>query len=461
MCIYSLHILSSLRKQDIISGSPRERLQVAFLAIEKHLSVKSGSINVTKVETGEENLRLRSYLTACREVYSRRLAQWQRESRAAMGARKAMERKPEPSREKIFESLRTCSSGSQGHRLEERERAKVEARSLEGLRLKKMNESQQGKEEATAEVVPSTRLSSSTDNLPSASVVPKQPPSLYPGSKGSFHISHDNLRSLAPSRHQPHSLPISDNASGNTNPSPFTNPSQRLNQSTQHLHRSRSSEQNSTFDQASLSLSQPHGSSFLTSGLLPSLPPSHASALGLSKSMDISHNRVVHQDKPLVKTVFVSSKVALEKPARRPLSPTSPLPPSTSHPSTSPTSPLPQSSIPPPSTSSPTSPLPPSTSTPTSPLPSSTSTFANQPTFVPPGGKFPRKFPPYPPPESTTSQISDIQDRISLLSNQLLYEKADVYTRLHRAGIPPSKHCLYNTEVLFDIPTLYLKATNV
>jgi polyhydroxyalkanoate synthesis regulator phasin len=62
----------------------------------------------------------------------------------------------------------------------------------------------------------------------------------------------------------------------------------------------------------------------------------------------------------------------------------------------------------------------------------------NQPTFVPPGGGVKtRKLPPYPVSEgdSLASQINDLQDRIALLSNQLLYEKADVYTRLHRAVI--------------------------
>ena len=32
------------------------------------------------------------------------------------------------------------------------------------------------------------------------------------------------------------------------------------------------------------------------------------------------------------------------------------------------------------------------------------------------------------------TEINDLHDRIALLSNQILYEKADVFTHLHRAG---------------------------
>ena len=472
--------------QDIISGTPRERLQIAFMTIEKLLFVRPGGIDVAKVGSGLEDLKLRRYLGNCREVFKQRVSRQQRKGGRAGGRGRSLERNAVPSMEEVFESLRT-SKGSPSSSLEQREAAKIEARSLEGLRQKKLSSTSPqgdverrkaeekevqkpkekkrsvGKREEQVESKPrgssgpthstSSRLSSSTENLPSSSRPTQR--SLSTGTRGTLHSSHDRLSSTRHSSHLPLSRPFTDiyvsgEPSFSTSHSKDHQPLLRFNSMSNELLNSPENwelDTSPTSLSQDFSLSQPQGSSFLQPRISP-LSPSKAASHGLSRSMDGRLGPLRQSSLPVTPTLHHSHpdgrKSGYGSDQDGPSQSSVPKSSASRSSSTLPRTKKPNQSPPSsPSSSSPTSPTPPPL--PTVPPPSTTilnkslsrpSEVLNQPTFVPPGRKFPRKLPSYTPPESDNlaAQIGDLQDQISLLSTQLLHEKADVYTRLHRAG---------------------------
>ena len=450
-------------------------------------------IGVSRVGSGKEDVKIRRFLDGCRDVYRQKVARQQKGNGKTVVAtdpvRRGTERRSNSdmnSMQQVFESLRS-SSGSRTRSLEQKEKAKVEARSLEGIRQKRLSSSgrqqqQQGDgrkgqapERETAErrsgretekaapgsthtQPPSSsvaRLSSSTDNLSSSASRAAKPSSSssLSANKGTLHSSHDRLPA---SRRTQHNLPVNrpfseiyvsgdpsfSSAGRQSGEDEHRQSQQRLNQSTELLRSPENWELDGGSDE--LSLSQPDSSVFTkqTHNLSSSLSPSHA---GLSRSMDHSLGPLRQSSASFGSSVSRSSTGNQQSSTssgrksghdsdrakvKKPSAPTTTTTTTTTGGSSYTLPHMKKHSSP---LSSPTFPPPPPL--PTVPPPSSV-TLHNQPTFVPPGGKFPRKFPPYPVPDSDNlaSQISDIQDRIALLSNELLHEKADVYTRLHRAG---------------------------
>ena len=343
------------------------------------------------------------------------------------------------SREEIFESLRSSSGSRQSTTgaasLEERERAKVESRSLEGIRqqMRKNGNTNDGAgttEEKIAKSRVSTRLSSSIDSLPVATKLSDPPSALsrqrHTG-RNAVHGSHDRLLQPFQRRLPQQTRPFSEiyvgrDQSLSTREKPGRTKSPELPVSPEEWEL----DGRGALETA-LSLSQPDN--FNLAQISP-LAVAHSSLThSLSRSVD-------HGLDPAPATRQVShshSGSNLNQEGRG--SGRSPTSPGSSYT-------LPRTKKQSLTHSPPASPTPPPL--PSVPPPSSVTTV-NQPTFVPPvRGRPLRKPPPaHPVPESESlaAEISDLHDRIILLSNQLLYEKADVYTRLHRAGqlsLPPS-----------------------
>ena len=440
--------------------------------------VKQADIEVSRVGTGLEDLKLRRYLINCREVFKQRE---QRQQRGwSRGGKKSTGRNSTPSMEEMFESLRT-SKGSSASTLEQREAAKVEARSLAGLRQKKLSETsppsaanappgagkkfvsaKKEKPEEPRKTEKSTsksdknavsrqagnsgpshsstaRLSTSTDNLAPSKQSTKH--SLSTRTQGALHLSHDHLVSTRRITHRAPSRPFSDiyvsgdpslssPQSGQSQPGPkFSDPPNKLLSSPENweLHGVGLS-QDSALSQPPLQLQSSVLSSQVTSHSL-----SRSLDARLGPTVPSLSNTHTHSQAPAYESDQASRA---KQPAQIPTGYKG----SFSLPHTKKRSRSPQSS---PSSTSPTSSTPPPL--PTVPPPSisvnkslSKSTeSANQPTFLPPSGKFPRKSTSYhrPHDENLSQQIADLQDHIALLSTELLHEKADVYTRLHRAGI--------------------------
>ena len=480
MCVcecVSIHVhVCATTQQDIISGSPQQRLQIAFTAIESILYVRPTDINISRIGAGKEDVKIRHYLSSCRSVYRQKVARRQTGGAKTDHRQRVSERRltSDMSRQEVFESLRN-SSGSRVGSLEQKEKAKVEARSLEGIRQQQRLSSgghhqqadgqkeqassrERGKEKVTPSDSHSTstspsHLSSSTNNLFSASTVASKPSTISRGNRGTLHSSHDRLPPVSRRTLQnlPPSRPFSKiyvsrdpsfSLSGGTTQK--QRESLRLNQSTEPLASPENWElgQERLKQDTSLSLSQPDDSALTTSAHPPHsyLLPSQAA---LSRSVEHSLGTPPLQiSAPTSGSVDLSGRksgfgigTSKSSPQRSSVGGSSSTLPRTEKQSFSTSSPPLSSPL-----SSPSSPTPPPL--PVVPPPSSMA-LVNQPTFIAPGGRFSRKLPTYPVPEneSFASQISDLQDRIALLSNQLLYEKADVYTRLHRAGqrlsLPP------------------------
>ena len=411
-------------------------------------------LNIARLTTGKEDAKLRNYLTNCRSVYRQKIEMRQKTERKASSEKRAVSlSSSNMSREEVFQSLRSSSGApAMPSSLEQRERAKVEARSLDGIRRQRRKNNSAGGREGRQEDLPfrstgirpervikhssspsTHRLSSSTNNLTSASTLSL--PLKSSRDRGTIHGSHDRIppsRRLHPPPHQRRPLseiyvtgdptyPLSRRATPKT---------QRLNQSIELLSSPESWEldgaQGRPMRDPSVSLSQPDDSALSPSSSTlfrsshdTSLKPSQSVEHGLgplrqvsapsSSSSSVGYS-TRKSDSVVPKSFAGGSSYTLPQTKKQsPTTPPSPTPP-----------PLP--SVPPPSSG------------------------VNQPTFVPPGGgRFTRKLPAYPVTESDSlaAEISDLQDRIALLSNQLLYEKADVYTRLHRAGLPPTPLSLF------------------
>lgn len=360
-------------------------------------------------------------------------------------------------REEVFESLRSSTrSQPPVASLEQREKAKVEARSLEALRQQRKNGnpssvSPPGEnrkkggmnpgERRSGPGVGPTRLSSSTDSLPSATRLTPGPLASVSKSQsgrswGDLHGSHDRLPQQQNQGHlQQQIRPFSEIYI--TGDQGFSFAGQglgvgggaRLNKSIELPLSPEDWELDgaagrATHD-AALSLSQPdHSRPF------PSLPhPPPPSSLSHSLSRSVDHG--LDPSPPPPPPPGVKRQLSTPSPQHHSSlnpSPRSPEKTSLKSPGSSYTLPRTKKQ------SLSLSPPPP----PVVPPPSSV-TSVNQPTFVPPGGggRLGRKLPPaYPVSESDSvaAEINDLHDRIALLSNQILYEKADVYTRLHRAG---------------------------
>ena len=478
----------------IISGSAVERLKIAFTALENSLFVRPKDLDIARLSTGKEDGKLRHYLASCRSVFGQQLDMkkktrnmgkkvGERGKEKARGGSYSMASSSNMSREQVFESLRDLKSTA-ATSLEQREKAKVEARSREGILQQRMNggtniESKEkdgavcgaeslrkrhGSNDRNYTSWSTNRLSSSIEGIPSATRGNSPTPSGLSSNtvstsrgKGAIHRSHDQLHESHDRLHGSHdqlhesrdrlrlsayhSRPLSQiYAKGDQSYSHSTKEIRQSNKLPDHTLSPEDWELEGREPTATqMWLSQPDYSMSISPSS--SLSPTHtvSSSLGRSHSTDrglgpsssakvptrqIStasssdmafSGRKSSFDSDHLKSASTSgSSYTLPRMKKRSSTP-SPLP-------------------------SPSSPIPPR---PPSVPPPSTVTAGNQPTFVPPGGtRYSRKLPPYPLPsdnETLAAQIADVQDSIILLSNQLLYEKADVYTRLHRAGIT-TKH---------------------
>ena len=505
----------------IISGSAVERLKIAFAALENSLFVRPKDLDIARLSTGKEDGKLRHYLASCRSVFGQQLDMkkktrnmgkkvGERGKEKARGGSYSMASSSNMSREQVFESLRDLKSTA-ATSLEQREKAKVEARSREGILQQRMNggtniESKEkdgavngaeslrkrhGSNDRNYTSWSTNRLSSSIEGIPSATRGNSPTPSGLSSNtvstsrgRGAIHRSHDQLHESHDRLHGSHDqlheshdrLPLSAYHSRPLSQI-YVKGDQSYSHSTKEIRQSNKllglplSPEDWELDgreptATQMWLSQPDYSMSISpsSSLSPThtvsslLGRSHSTdhGLGLSSSAKVPTRQIstasssdtafsgrkssVDSDledftKTHLKSASTSgSSYTLPRMKKRSSTP-SPLP-------------------------SPSSPIPPR---PPSVPPPSTVTAGNQPTFVPPGGtRYTRKLPPYPLPsdnETLAAQIADVQDSIILLSNQLLYEKADVYTRLHRAGITTkhlwSSHVLSHSHLLSFLPSLH------
>ena len=378
-------------------------------------------------------------------------------------------------REKLFESLRSSSmshkQGTAVDRLEERERAKVEARSLEAIRHprrggaitptssareKKHTEVPTAAKSQTQVIRPPNRLSSSIDSLPSAS---KPHLSLtLPRNTGSTHGSKDqHLESGEPSMSH-HRRPASEvYPEGGQIPSlPVTDGVGGV------LEYPLSPEQWELDDvesrETGLSLSQPdhHFSARVSAG--PS--PSSSLSQSLTRSVDHGLNPLKHLS-PLRQLSSPTSTSSGAHSSHQ-SAPSSDQRGTVASKSPGSSYTLPRTKKQSQAHSTPSSPITPPP-LPSVPPPQGVA-HVNQPTFVPLGrGRPVRKPPPaypFPENESLAAEISDLHDQLILLSNQLLHEKADVYTRLHRAGELTHTHSLSLTHTHTHTHTLSLSLSH-
>ena len=438
------------------------------------------NLSIPQVPSGAEDTKLRHFLHSCRSVYQQ-MTELRRKTGNGGGKRGEVGRKTgeqqrhrstkvssptKMNREEVFESLRSSSRSqtTSGASLEQREKAKVEARSLEGLRTQRKNgnlsptasteekNQTQGGRAHTEHGVGSTKRSSSIEGLPSATTGEQfGSATLQPArARSSWHRSREHL----PNQRQKHTNRQFSDIYITGDPSfSFPGPTLGLGSGGGSRSHHKSIElplspedwelegvAGRATHEAALSLSQPdhHDPRLSPSQLTPS-PLSHGS---LSRSVD-------HGLDPspttttTTKTTTTRRQVSTPSPRHHPSDhESSPRPLEKSSSGSHPKPPgssftLPRTKKQSAASSSPSSPTPP-------PLPSvpPPSSFASvdQPTFVPlgDGARAGRKLPPaYPLPErgdSVAAEINDLHDSIALLSNQILYEKADVYTRLHRAG---------------------------
>ena len=414
------------------------------------------NLSIVQVPGGSEDTRLRHYLHSCRSVYLQMAEVRRRRTGSGGGGRKrgeagrnmskqqrhsALSSPSKMNREQVFESLRSLSrSHAPGASMEQKEKAKVEARSLEGLRQQRKNgdtipvteQNQKKGGRATGEqTVGSNRRSSSTDSLSSAATEKLSSAAVRkPNGSGwkSLHGSHERL---SQNQRQQAIRPFTEIYISGDQSFSFSGPlgggtsgGSRLNKSIDLLVSPEDWELDGiagrATHEAALSLSQPdHPRSSPSPSQLPAPSLTHGLSRSVEHGLDPSPTTTRQLSTPSPRyhsdlessphrssdsnTTSRGSSYTLPRTKKQSLSlspPSSPTPP-------------PPPSVPPPST-------------------------VNQPTFLAPGGaRQGRKLPPaYPVPEgdSVATEINDLHDRIALLSNQILYEKADVFTHLHRAG---------------------------
>ena len=458
------------------------------------------NLSIDRVASGYEDTKLRHFLHSCRSVHQQMIEMKKRTGSSGGGKKRGEAgRKTDGqkrrsgttsptkmNREEVFESLRSSTrSQPPVASLEQREKAKVEARSLEALRQQRKNGnpssvSPPGESRKKGGMNPgerrsgpgmgSTRLSSSTDSLPSATRLTPGPLASMSKSRsgqswGGLHGSHDRLPQQQNQGYLPQQIRPFSEIYISGDPS-FSFAGQDLGvgggaQLNKLIELPLSPEDweldgaagRATHDTA-LSLSQPDHSRPFPSP--PHPPPPSTLSHSLSRSVD-------HGLDPPPPPPGAKRQLSTPSPQHHSSLNPSPRPPektSLKSPGSSYT--LPRTKKQSLSLSPPSSPTPPPP--PVIPPPSSM-TSVNQPTFVPlggGGGRVGRKLPPAYPvskSDSMAAEINDLHDRIALLSNQILYEKADVYTRLHRAGklslsliFSSSLFLLYPTSLNVHIP---------
>ena len=411
------------------------------------------NLSIVQVPSGREDTKLRHYLHSCRSVYQQ-MVEVGRKTGSGGGGRKkgeagrntqqrrsASSSPSKMNREQVFESLRSSSrSHAPGASMEQKEKAKVEARSLEGLRQQRKNgnpnpvtdENQKKDGRATVEqAVGSNRRSTSTDSLSSAATGELSSAAARKPNSSGWKSLHGSRERLSQNQRQQTTRPFTEIYITGDPSFSFSDPLRGGGGGGSRLHKLielPASPEDWELDgiagrathEAALSLSQPDQS---RSSPSPSRLPTSSLTHGLSRSVE-------HGLDPSLTT---TRQLSTPSPRYHSDLESSPHRSSDSNPTSHGSSyTLPRTKKQSLSLSLPSSPTPPPL--PSVPLPST----VNQPTFLPPGGaRQGRKLPPaYPVPESDSvaAEINDLHDRIALLSNQILYEKADVYTCLHRAG---------------------------
>ena len=376
-------------------------MKLAFTAGEKHLCITKGSVNTSNIASGLEDPRLKSYLHQCKLIYQQ-LKKGRSEKQNTSVSREK-KRSRSPSMEEVFESLRT--SVNTGN-LESREAAKIASRSYEGLKLKRVNAEGQGKSEQGA---PSHQPS----NVPqTTSVAPARPPLRS--------ISTSQIPTHpAPPHHHSSKRPLSEiYVGGGRGGSSFSDLSTTRTdlRPAPKYERSQSKEDRGHFHSNQLGHTQYGLHRSMDSGMAATISRNTATPTSFGSSWNT----------PSGTTLSGYESDSLTNPLSKPssLSQGTSLPRSFSH-----------SGL---SAPTPTPPPPPSTTTLLNKsLTRSTESF-NQPTFDLPGGRTgPRRAGSYARLDSTTvdelsTQVADLQERVGVLSLQLLYEKADLYKQLRR-----------------------------
>ena len=417
--------------QDIASKNSQELLSLAFAAGERYLYITKGSVNIHNVASGLEDAKLRSYLHQSKLIYQQMEKRWQlkkthheQQSTSASRERRRRSHPRSPSREEAFESLRM--SGTAGS-LESREAAKIASRSYEGLRQKKISSEGQ---ERPDQAVPSRNLSTPGGSAETLLVAPPPP---HRSNSTSQIPTHPHL----PPPH-PHSSkrPLSDiyvsGASSFTELSTIRSDHADLVKSRTVAKHSGPQNKEDHLQggqlgrtQYGLHRSMDSGMAAATSQKVPT-PTSLGSSWNSAGSGDGSTGvRSGYESDS--GTTSLSKSTGFDV-----LGHGTSLLRSYSH------SGLPGPSPPPP----------PSTTT----LLNKSRTYSiesfNQPTFDLPGGRMaPRRSTSYSRLDSTaadeiSAQVADLQERVGVLSLQMLFEKADLYRQLRRTCEPSMCGCV-------------------
>ena len=381
--------------------SAEERLKLAFKAGEKYLFITRGSIDTSKVLSGLEDGKIKSYLNQYKQTYRKiearrqlKAVQRQREGGSKWSRRNA------PSREDVFESLKSANISSS---LEQREAARIASRTYEGIRQKKLSSSEPPPRTLSS---PTDSTSTSTTSVASSSPLHKP-----------LHSSHNHLSTSR----QPHSSkkPLSDiYVTGASSYSDLTTTrsdhSELIRPKSMTKHSSAEGLEADGGEETTLPSRGVHRS--MDSGIASRRKTSSPGSSWGSSSGGYNSDSLA--------TSSLSQKPNVNKESR-----SFTLPRRSKSQSDSNLSPPPLPSVPPP------------TSTLLNRSLTKSSERVNQPTFEPFGGRLvPRRSGSYTRLDSSTAdelstQIADLQERISMLTLHFLYDKADLCKQLHRAGI--------------------------
>ena len=392
-----------LSLQIVTNGSADERLKKVFEVAERSLYIAKCGVDPPNLHTGAENHKLRSFLSHCRAAY---LQQQQQQRGAHSKAGHSTHGRPRTtSREEMFESLRTSS----GSRVESREDAMIQLRSYDSLKQKKLS--------ATRGSTASERESHSPPPIPStpppASFTPPSSSEHLSQPRPSQHGQQQQQQQQRPSRQRAPLPPARDHLSQSRDQLPHS--SKRPLSDLYNTGASSYSDLSTTrSDHASLvkpkrALQKHSSSETLQNSTSTSAHPSD-SQLGRPASFEIHRS----MDTGLA---FQSYGAALS--STRGGSGAAPIIRSHS-----------QSAI------QEKPPAPPSTATLLNKsLTQSTESF-NQPTFG--GGMGPRRVPSYTRLDSSaidemSAQMMELQDRVAVLTTQLLLERADMYKQIKKA----------------------------
>lgn len=111
----------------IFGGCAEERLELSLTTGQNKLFISNCSINVTKIQSGSEDSKLKSFLNQCKLVHQQSLSQ--------TGSKASMRTRPGRSgRDRTRDTVQRSSSSS----LESREAAKIASKTYEAIQQRKM-----------------------------------------------------------------------------------------------------------------------------------------------------------------------------------------------------------------------------------------------------------------------------------------------------------------------------------